>query len=169
MPPIELAGRLLVATPLVGDGIFDRTVISVLAHSDEGTLGVILNRPTATPAAEVLVGWGARAAAPGVVFDGGPVGTDGMIGLARGGAVDLHLDPDDLPDAPAEIRLFVGQAGWGPGQLEGEVAERAWWVVEPEPIDLVTRRPDTLWEDVLRRQGGVTAWYANYPDDLRAG
>lgn len=169
MVPMLLTGRLLVATPLIGDGIFDRTVVSVLAHSEEGALGVILNRPTATPASEVLVGWGARAAAPGVVFDGGPVGTDGVIGLGRDGAVDLHLDPDDLPDAPSEVRLFAGQAGWAPGQLEDEIGERAWWVVDALPFDHITRRPDTLWEDVLRRQRGTVAWFANFPEDLRAG
>lgn len=165
----SLAGRLLVATPLIGDDTFRRTVVLLLAHSEEGALGVVLNRPTDTPAVELLLGWGARAAAPGVVFEGGPVGTDGVIGLAVDGSVDLHRDPDDLPDAPGEVRLFAGQAGWGAGQLEDEIGERAWWVVDADPGDALTRHPHTLWERVLRRQPAPTAWFANFPDDLRTG
>lgn len=165
----SLAGRLLVATPLIGDGAFRRTVVLLLAHSDEGAFGVILNRPTARPAADLLDGWGARAAAPGVVFVGGPVDTDSVVGLARGGAIDLHLDPDVVADAPVEIRLYAGQSGWGPGQLEDEIGSRAWWVCDADEDDTLTRDPETLWERVLRRQPGTTAWFANYPDDLRTG
>lgn len=169
MPRTPFAGRLLVATPLIGDDTFRRTVVLVLAHGEEGALGVVLNRPSDTPAGEVLEGWAERAAAPGVVFEGGPVATDTVVGLGVEGSVDLHAGPDDRPDAPAEIRLFAGQAGWGPGQLEDEVGERAWWVVDPEPDDALTRDPGTLWERVLRRQDGPTAWFANLPDDLRTG
>ncbi len=163
------AGRLLVATPLIGDGTFHTTVIHLLAHSPEGAFGVVLNRPSDTPATEVLGRWGARAAAPGVVFVGGPVDGDTVMGLGAEGSVDLHSDPDEAPDAPEEVRLFAGQAGWGPGQLEDELVERAWWAVDPEPGDLLTRDPAGLWERVLRRQPGVTRWFANYPDDIRAG
>ena len=114
-----MAGRLLVATPIIGDDTFGRTVVHLLAHGEDGAFGVILNRPTEVPASEVLVGWGARAAAPGVVFVGGPVDGESMIGLAADGSVDLHADPDDLPDAPDEVRLFAGQAGWAPGPAGG--------------------------------------------------
>jgi putative transcriptional regulator len=165
----SLAGRLLVATPLIGDGTFHRTVVLLLAHAEEGALGVILNRPTDTPAGEVLDGWGRRAAAPSVVFVGGPVESDSVLGLGEGGSVDLHRDPDDGAGAPEEIRLFAGQAGWAGGQLEDEIGQRAWWVVDAEPGDALTRDPGTLWERVLRRQPGTTAWYANLPEDLRTG
>ncbi len=166
----SLAGRLLVATPLIGDDTFRRTVVLLLAHDPgDGAFGVILNRPTDTPAGELLVGWGERAAAPGVVFVGGPVDSDSVVGLAQGGAVDLHLDPDDLPDAPDEIRLYAGQSGWAPGQLEDEIASGAWWVVDVGADDALTRDPDGLWERVLRRQSGVVAWFANHPEDLRTG
>ncbi len=163
------AGRLLVATPLIGDGTFHQTVVHLIAHSAEGAFGVVLNRPSDTPAAEVVGGWGARAAAPGVVFVGGPVDGDTVVGLGVGGSIDLHADPDDLPDAPAEVRLFAGQAGWGPGQLEDELGQRAWWVVDGAPDDLLTRDPAGLWDRVLRRQPGTTGWFANYPADIRSG
>lgn len=169
MDEISHAGRLLVATPLIDEDTFRTTVIHLLAHTEEGAFGVVLNRPSDTPAEEVVGGWGARAAAPGVVFVGGPVDTDTVVGLDAVGAVDLHRDPDEATDAPAEVRLFAGQAGWGPGQLEAELGQRAWWVTDPEPGDLLTRDPDGLWSRVLRRQPGLTAWFANYPDDLRTG
>jgi putative transcriptional regulator len=92
-----------------------------------------------------------------------------VIGLAAGGAIDLHASPDDVSDAPTEVRLFAGSAGWGPGQLEDEVGERAWWVVEGESDDTLTRDPDGLWSRVLRRQAPPTAWFATFPDDLRTG
>lgn len=165
----SLAGRLLVATPLIGDDTFRRTVVLLLAHSEEGALGVILNRPTDAPAAGLVEGWGDRVAAPAVVFLGGPVDRDSVVGLAASGAVDLNRDPDDVLDAPAEVRLYAGQSGWGPGQLEDEIGTRAWWVVEAEPDDLLTSDPSGLWERVLRRQPGPTAWFANHPDDLSTG
>lgn len=169
MPTSPLAGRLLVATPLIRDDTFRRTVVLVLAHGDEGTLGVILNRPSDMPAGEMASGWAERAAAPGVVFVGGPVATDTVLGLAARGSIDLAAHPGDLPDAPEEIRLFAGQAGWEAGQLEDEIGQQAWWVLDLAPDDALTRHPDTLWERVLRRQPGTLAWFANLPDDLRTG
>lgn len=165
----SLVGRLLVATPLIGDGTFDRSVVRILGHDEDGAVGVILNQPTGTPVAEVLDEWGTRAAAPGVVFVGGPVDGQTVIGLAEEGAVDLHASPHDLPEAPEEIRLYAGQAGWGPGQLESEIGQRAWWVVDAEPGDTLTRDPDHLWERVLRRQPAPTCWFANHPDDITTG
>jgi putative transcriptional regulator len=169
MPEPSLTGRLLVATPLIGDGTFDRSVVLLLAHAEEGAFGVILNRPTATPAHELLLSWGARAAAPGVVFLGGPVDVSSVVGLSADGAVDLNTDPDDLLDSPPEIRLYAGQAGWGPGQLEEEIGQGAWWVVDAFPGDTLTHDPEHLWERVLRRQTGKVRFFANFPDDIRTG
>lgn len=169
MSDVSLAGRLLVATPLISDGTFDRTVVLLLGHSEEGALGVILNRPTSTPADGLVDGWGRRVAAPGVMFVGGPVEPRSVVGLATGEPVDLHLDPDDMADPPDEVRLYLGQSSWAPGQLEDEIGERAWWVVDAAPEDLTSRDPDGLWERVLRRQPGTTAWFANHPEDIRTG
>ena len=64
--------------------------------------------------------------------------------------------------------MFRGYAGWGPGQLEGEIEAGAWLVLDPEPTDLFTDEPDELWRAVLRRQPGRLAWLADAPDDLDA-
>ena len=160
-----LAGRLLVATPLIGEGTFERTVILLLAHGTEGALGVVLNRPSETPADGIVPGWGERASEPGVMFVGGPVGENAVIGLHPGGTIDLNVAPDDTDPLPDQVRLFAGSAGWGPGQLEGEIGEGAWWVVDAEPGDAFSAEPTELWPRVLRRQPGVTAWFAVYPPD----
>jgi putative transcriptional regulator len=78
--------------------------------------------------------------------------------------VDLTRDPTEVHGIDA-LRVFVGYAGWGPGQLEGELAEEAWVVADPRPADLWSADPEGLWERVLRRQGGTTAWLSLHPLD----
>jgi putative transcriptional regulator len=83
----------------------------------------------------------------------------------RLGTVDLGSVPDDV-DAPVEtLRVFAGHAGWGPGQLEAEIDEGAWVVLDAAPDDVLCATPDRLWRLVLRRQGGKLAWLANVPLD----
>lgn len=162
--PVPFAGRLLVATPDLVDPNFTHTVVLLLAVRPEGALGVVLNRPSDRRVDEVLPRWADRVAAPRVVFFGGPVGLDAVIGLSAHGAIDLddamsgEIVPDD--DGMSEIRLFAGSAGWGPDQLDFEIAAGSWWVFDAEPGDATTSDPETLWQRVLRRQAGVTAWFA---------
>ena len=178
----DLTGRLLVASPQLGDPNFDRSVVLLLDHGPEGALGVVLNRPTGLPVDEILDAWSAEALAtpPGVVFRGGPVSPDAVIGLARSdaddadgsrwrlvldgvGTVDLAVAPDDQPVAVAGVRMFAGYAGWSPDQLEEELREGAWIVVDALLTDVFTTEADTLWHDVLQRQGGTLALLAAYP------
>jgi putative transcriptional regulator len=173
-------GRLLVATPELVDPNFARAVVLVLEHGPDGALGLVLNRPTDTTIAAALPSWAEHAAAPGVVFVGGPVQPDGAIGLARHGAgepdglvplfggigtVDLERDPASVRPAIDALRVYVGYSGWGPGQLDGELAADGWYVVEVESDDPWSTRPDRLWREVLRRQRGPLRLVAGYPDD----
>ncbi|MFE6228590.1 YqgE/AlgH family protein [Streptomyces sp. NPDC057854] len=185
----SLTGRLLVATPALADPNFDRAVVLLLDHDDEGSLGVVLNRPTPVTVGDVLAPWAELAGEPGVVFQGGPVSLDAALGLAvvpgdggparpdredpvgwrrvHGaiGLVDLETPPELLGPALSALRIFAGYAGWGPGQLETELTEGAWYVVESEPGDVSSPTPETLWRQVLRRQRGDLAMVATYPDD----
>lgn len=176
-------GRLLVATPLIGDPSFERTVVWLLAHGPDGSFGLVVNRPSDTRVEEVAEGWAPHASAPGVVFVGGPVGADAVVGVARRGTtvtshfgpviadlgtVDLHQPPEPDEHPWAGIRLFAGSAGWAPGQLDDELAEGAWWPVDVEADDVLTDDPAGLWARVLRRQPGATAWFANHPIDPTA-
>ena len=175
----SLRGRLLVATPVLRDGTFDRTVILVLEHGDEGAVGVVLNRPSDLDLAGPLPDWRSAAAEPGVVFVGGPVAQGGAICLGRAasrsadgweavvgpvGVVDLSLPAADVLAVVEAVRVFTGYAGWSEGQLEAELEVGAWVVVDAEPEDALSSDPEALWRSVLRRQRGRTAWLANFPD-----
>ncbi|MEV8291270.1 YqgE/AlgH family protein [Streptomyces niveus] len=177
----SLTGWLLVATPALADPNFDRAVVLLLDHDEEGSLGVVLNRPTPVDVGDILESWGGLAGDPGVVFQGGPVSLDSALGLAvipgdegplgwrrvHGaiGLVDLETPPELLARALGSLRIFAGYAGWGPGQLENELTEGAWYVVESEPGDVSSPRPERLWRAVLRRQRSELAMVATYPDD----
>jgi putative transcriptional regulator len=182
-----MAGRLLVATPLLEDPNFRRSVVLVVEHEAvEGTLGVVLNRPSEIPVGQVLQQWTELATDPAVVFRGGPVapdsalalalvpGTDEPLGwraldgapaLARLGLLDLDTPPRLLAPAINRLRVYAGYAGWSPGQLEAEIDEGAWLVATGEPGDVFAAEPDQLWRTVLRRQEGEAAFMATYPDD----
>ncbi|GBP99740.1 YqgE/AlgH family protein [Streptomyces spongiicola] len=177
----SLTGRLLVATPVLADPNFDRAVVLLLDHDEEGSLGVVLNRPTPVGVGDILETWAGLAGEPGVVFQGGPVSLDSALGLAvipgdegplgwrrvHGaiGLVDLEAPPELLASSLGSLRIFAGYAGWGPGQLEAELGEGAWYVVESEPGDVSSPRPESLWRNVLRRQRSELAMVATYPDD----
>jgi putative transcriptional regulator len=164
----SLKGRLLVAMPILRDANFDRTVVYMLEHSDDGALGLVLNRPSPLTVGEPLPGWVALAGEPRVVFIGGPCQPSGAIGLLeRDGdvvAVDLERDPDEGATG-GTLRVFAGHAGWSPGQLEDEIAAGAWIVVDTAPGDVMTDDPDEQWTRVLRRQGGRLAAVAHFPID----
>lgn len=175
------SGRLLVATPSLLDPHFVRTVVLLLQHApDDGALGVVLTRPTGTDLVEVLPAVADLAVPPDVVFRGGPVQPEAAIclGRARAGTpagpswaplTDPQLGTVDLdgvlPDGLLEVRVFAGYAGWTTGQLESEVEEGAWWVLDALPGDAFAARPDLLWAQVLRRQGPPLAFAAVYPED----
>ena len=89
----------------------------------------------------------------------------GMLVHGAIGLVDLEAPPELLASALGSLRIFAGYAGWGPGQLEDELVEGAWYVVESEPGDVSSPSPETLWREVLRRQRNELAMVATYPDD----
>jgi putative transcriptional regulator len=171
-----LRGSLLIAAPQLLDPNFRRTVVLVADHGEEGAMGVILNRPSgmtvadAAPELEPLVG----PEAP--IFAGGPVQPTSGVVLAEVTEVgdpvfdDVVLVPGidelaDIVDSAVRIRVFAGYAGWGPGQLDGEL-EREDWILEPARAgDVFHDDPDTLWADVLKRKGGQYALVARLPDD----
>jgi putative transcriptional regulator len=182
---VSTTGRLLVATPLIGDPNFERAVVLVLEHNDDGALGLVINRPTDTEVAAAVPGWDLLAPPPPVVFVGGPVSPESAVCLGRVGpgppadeeawkplfdrlaTVDASRPAADV-DGVETVRLFAGYAGWGAGQLETEIEAGAWFVVDRQPGDEFTDEPEGLWRAVLRRQPGELALFATFPDDPRA-
>jgi putative transcriptional regulator len=174
-----VAGRLLVATPLLGDPPFVRTVVYLLEHDGGGTVGVILNRPSHTPVGQVLPDWHDAVSGPAVVFGGGPVQPDGALCLGQlqpgsegirevvDGVSTVDLDGDVAVIAPnaRRLRVFAGHAGWSPGQLDDELGEGAWWVLPGGPDDLFSADPKVMWREVLRRQLPPLNLLSTYPID----
>lgn len=180
----SLGGKLLVASPKLLDPNFARTVVLVLSHDENGALGVVLNRALEVSVDDVLPGWAPLVEPPQVLFSGGPVdrtaalavakllGSNEVPGFTRMtgsiGLLDLTREPHELPvDDIDGLRVFGGYAGWGAGQLEAEIEEEAWFVLDAEPGDPFRTEPEALWRDVLRRQQGRLAMFAFLPEDPR--
>jgi putative transcriptional regulator len=175
-------GKLLVATPRTGGTIFGRSVVLVLQHDEEGAQGVVLNHPLPAPVSSVLPPWQEFVTDPPNIFQGGPVALDSALGLVTVpgdqqepmgvrllfgglGLVDLDIPPVVVMPGVAGLRIFAGYAGWSDGQLEQEIRDGGWYVVEAEARDAFTPEPQTLWSTVLRRQRGNLAFVASLPED----
>lgn len=175
-------GNLLLATPQLIDPNFADTVVLLLDVNEDGALGVVLNRPSALPVSEVLGAWGDVVEEPEVLFQGGPVATDGALAVAlaspggehaagfqpvvdRLGVLDLDTPSELVNGSVDRLRIFAGYAGWGADQLQAEIAEGSWYVVPGQAEDVFL--PDTrdLWRQVLRRQPGDLALHATRPAD----
>jgi putative transcriptional regulator len=176
------AGMLLVASPALLDPNFADTVVLLLDVDEHGALGVVLNRPSAVRVRDVLAGWEQVVSDPDVLFQGGPVSTQGAlaVGVVRTaqdvpvgfrevegglGLVDLDTPLELVQGTLAELRIFAGYAGWGADQLAGEIEEGSWYVVPAQPTDVFRADPTGLWRDVLRRQPGELAWHSTRPFD----
>ncbi|WP_116114063.1 YqgE/AlgH family protein [Austwickia chelonae] len=177
----SLAGRLLVATPQITTQVFRRGVVLLLHHDTAGAHGLLLNKPIGVDVDRVLPGWGEQVCSPRELFQGGPVSLDTALGLAwlpggqppssvhllfgAVGVVDLDVRPEDALPGAAGMRVFAGYSGWSENQLEEEIDEGSWYVVDSTPEDVFCLDPAVLWRAVLRRQPGRLAFVAHYPDD----
>lgn len=168
---VELAApSFIVAVPQLGDPNFNRSVVYLLEHGDEGTMGLVLSRATDLSIGDFCDNQGIEFQGDRSewIHMGGPVQTQRAFVLHTPGkagpeteivqdGVRLSYSIESLkllaqypPDA---LRVYLGYAGWGPGQLAKEMAEGAWLLAAAD-ADLIFRRaPDDLWEVVLRRMG----------------
>jgi putative transcriptional regulator len=168
----SLAGQLLIAAPTIGDPRFAHTVILMVRHDKEGALGIVINRPVGERSiAALLEATGhddADVAGIVRVFAGGPVqpelgfvlhsaeyrraetvDVDGRVAMTASRQVLLDIGHSQGP----EKSLFaLGYAGWGPGQLEGELARHNWFTTPEEPKLVFDDDRDNLWEDAMARR-----------------
>jgi putative transcriptional regulator len=176
----SLRGKLLIAGPTLLDPNFARTVVLIAEHTDDGAMGLVLNRPAETLIDEAVPDLAWMATDDDRVWVGGPVAETAVIVLAEwdrpelaGALVDGDLgfvgaeadQPAQLDGAIRRARVFAGHAGWGPGQLESELAEEAWIVEPPLRDEVFTDDPDGLWSAVLRRKGSRFALLSTMPPD----
>ena len=172
----NLTGSLLVAHPNMLDPNFRRSVLFISAHDpNDGALGVIINRPLDKQVADLVNEAPPHGLADVPVFLGGPVGKNHLMfaafewqegqGLKINHNVGLDEATTRLDSDPASIRAFVGYAGWGAGQLEAEMKQRAWLVQRASRAAMKPDRLPNLWFDIMR---GLGPWYkllAAAPDD----
>jgi putative AlgH/UPF0301 family transcriptional regulator len=174
-------GSLLVAMPALTDPTFTGAVVYVLDHSETGTVGVVLGRPSQVAIRDVLPGWSDLAVEPGVFHVGGPCETDTALclgttaGVAGPGLrpvagdvhlVDLDSDPDEVAGQLTGLRVFAGYAGWSGGQLAVEVAEGAWACVPGRAGDVLGDASGReLWRAVMGRQTGRLGVLSTAPAD----
>jgi len=168
----SLRGKLLIAAPQLHD-YFRRTVLLVVEHTDEGAMGVVLNRPTENEVVVVVPELAELAGAGEVVHAGGPVNPDSVLALGDfedpldagthiAGPLGL-LDPEQDDPQLRRLRVYAGYAGWAPGQLDAELEQDA-WIVEQAAADDPFAHGD-LWPAVLQRKGGAYSLLASMPAD----
>jgi putative transcriptional regulator len=161
-------GVVLVAKPELVDPNFRETVVLVTRHPGGGAVGVILNRPTRILASQLLPEHEGLRGRTDRLFAGGPVAPRSVVAVFRSGErpaaalrvlVDVYLSLDGVfldgllrrPDAPRELRLYAGYAGWAPGQLEAEIARDDWYVLEVDHSTIFRADPATLWRELHQR------------------
>ena len=167
-------GSLLVATPDMKDPHFSRAVILLIAYSTEdGAMGLILNRPLTVDqmdAQSPIASWMESSQSPSTIFLGGPVEPNGYIcmtpdSISLSGLRSVDIESISPVHLDSPHRVFRGYSGWGHGQLEDELTFKSWYVVESRSTDLLTKSPDTLWNEVLQRQSGPLRRLGLFPSD----
>jgi putative transcriptional regulator len=167
-----LAGQLLIATPSISDPRFHQAVILMVRHDQKGALGIVINRPLADRSLGSLLGASGDAgpAVTGSVrtFAGGPVQPEiGFVvhssdyrradTIDIDGRVAMTSSREILRDignkqGPAKSLIAFGYAGWGPGQLEGELAQRFWFTTPMDTTLVFDRERDKVWDDAMKRR-----------------
>jgi putative transcriptional regulator len=168
----RVKGQLLIAAPSLFD-YFRRTVVLVIEHSEEGAMGVVLNRESETPVAEAVPVLASLAEPDELVRIGGPVSPQSVVALGDFDDVEEAgtlvvgslgtIDPDGENESLRRVRVYAGYAGWGPGQLDGELEQEAWLVMPARPEDPFA--DGDIWSDALRRKGGSYTLLATMPAD----
>jgi putative transcriptional regulator len=175
----SLAGQLLLASPALLDPNFRRTVVLVSLHSEEGAMGLVLNRPSAVTVGEAVPQLEEAVDDAERVYVGGPVqptsvvflaefldpSPAGLLVLGRIGFPAPDAGVEELIDSTSRGRVFAGYAGWGEGQLDAELDQGDWIAHAALPDDVFTEVPDELWSRVLTRMGGSYALVARMPPD----
>lgn len=152
-------GRFLVATELVRGSDFEESVILLLQYDERGAAGLIINKPTGAVPGDAMPDLAALQDYDGELYYGGPVGLNSIQALLRSASApdpatnivdDIYIVPINENTATgtaaaASLRFYVGYAGWGPGQLDGEIVAGSWNVVSATSESVFSNEPENLW------------------------
>ncbi|MFA6923791.1 MAG: YqgE/AlgH family protein [Bacteroidales bacterium] len=171
-------GRLLLSEPFLNDFFFKRSVILLAEHNEEGSYGLIINKPANVKIKEILPDFPEFDAS---VYIGGPVKTDSLFfihtlgsqianseliveGIYWGGNFDdLKKLISDNNILPTEIKFFIGYSGWTPKQLEKELKENSWVITDSDKTQIMKTDNSDLWNNVVKSMGKEYAVWVNYP------
>ena len=158
--------KMLVATQQIQGDVFVKTVIVLMHHDSRGAMGFVVNRPTDVPAAELVPEHDALSAYDGNIYWGGPVqmsslramlkteeppeGAEPVVGSLYMVSIDEALE--DALDDPSILRLYLGYAGWAPGQLDRELAMGSWIMIEATEDRVFAAEPTELWQKLAPRE-----------------
>jgi putative transcriptional regulator len=166
-------GRFLVASRSLSDPNFTETTIFLIDYQQRGAMGLIINKPTAIPLAQVWPDMAGLQQRPDTVYIGGPVETRRIMLLIRSSRPleeaqqvidDIHVSTSqkifarlvDKADAAEQFRVYAGYAGWGPGQLEREVERGDWHVLPADAATVFDTAPADIWPTLIRK--GAIRW-----------
>jgi len=172
-------GSILISEPSLRDFYFRQSVVLLAEHNEEGTFGVIINKPIEARLKDIIKGFSGYNLP---VYLGGPVKTDSLFfihthseismcvpimeGLYWGG--DLDVIKAMLKNKimhPNEIRFFLGYSGWSPNQLDRELREKSWVLSQTTVSEVINEHPENLWSNYLKSMGQDYAIWANFPAD----
>jgi putative transcriptional regulator len=182
--PVPSRGSLLVAKPTVEDFCFKRSVTVLVDHDEEGSMGVMVNKPTRFTLNEIMPDLECNAQIP--LYLGGPVGTNQLFfvhtlgkeaipdseqlapGLFFGGNFDLiKLFLANGHDINEKVKFMVGYSGWTSGQLDNEVNRHDWAVLKGDIAQLVMSDDnETIWHKAVERFGDQYRLWKAWPDDV---
>ncbi|MDO5616619.1 MAG: YqgE/AlgH family protein [Cruoricaptor ignavus] len=173
-------GKILISTPDISGDIFSRSVVLMIEHNEEGGFGLILNKKNKWLTGDLVSILGFRID----VYEGGPVENDHVFLIVKGKPVnefslpineEYYLTEDtetvitELLEnrlKKEEVKVFSGYSGWSAGQLESEIRQKYWTVVDVYNLDYTSPNDEGLWKDIMQNLGGEFLLWANAPEDI---
>ena len=173
-------GKILISTPDISSDIFSRSVVLIIEHSEEGAFGLILNKKNNKMSERLLTIFGF----PVDVYEGGPVENDKIFFINKGEKItesfteigeDYYLTEDienvvsgiiDQKISTEDIKVFSGYSGWAAQQLEQEVLQKVWIVVDVYNLDYTLPNDHHLWKNIMQNLGGEFLLWANTPENI---
>jgi putative transcriptional regulator len=173
-------GRILISEPFLVDYFFKRSVVLLAEHNDEGTFGVILNKPVRAkfndvvkdfPFFETRLYLGGPVQGDSLFFihtlgDEIPESSEVLDGIFWGGDIEMIREMIAVGKITSDqIRFYIGYSGWAPQQLDDELKRNSWVVSHINAEQILKTKPKLMWDKALRQLGGDYSLWTNFPDD----
>lgn len=171
-------GKVLISEPFLCDGIFSRSVVLLVDHTSEGSMGLVMNKQLPIPLNDIVKELRFLDDIP--LYRGGPIGTDTLFYLHQFSHIpgslkvskDLYLNGDfnaikcqlfQYPNTISSIRFFLGYSGWEESQLNQEIEENTWIIGKEESTTLLAADSQNMWKEILSKQGGKYRTWSRFP------